>query len=263
MGKRMKPEPATPVPGHWDSDLYEQKHSFVWKYGESLLELLAPRPGERILDLGCGTGHLTAKIADAGAAVLGIDSSPAMIEQARQHYPNLHFELADARELALAGPFDAIFSNAALHWIREADRVVAGIRRVLRPGGRFVAEFGGKGNVRIIVAALEEVSRILGQAVVSPWYFPSVAEYASLLEREGMEGTYALLFDRPTPLEREAGMRDWIAMFGSSFLEPIPVSQRDEFVRRVEDRIRAELYREGQWFADYRRLRVVAQRIDP
>src|SRR2546423_15463085 len=138
---------AEPPPRGWDPGLYDGKHAFVWQYGASLVELLQPRPGERILDLGCGTGHLTAQLAAAGANVLGIDSDAAMIEQARKAYPALHFEQRDARDFHFDEPFDAVFSNAVLHWIKEPERVIVCLRRALKPGGRFVAEFGGRGNV--------------------------------------------------------------------------------------------------------------------
>jgi trans-aconitate methyltransferase len=185
-----------------------------------------------------------------------------MIEQARRAYPHLSFETADARSFAVVGPFDAVFSNAVLHWVREPEKVIACVRRALRPGGRFVAEFGGKGNVRTIAAALEVATQsVLGVPAISPWYYPGVWEYATLLERGGMEATFAMLFDRPTPLEGEAGMHHWVEMFGNSFLERIPPARREEFVRRVEEAVRPELYRDGKWFADYRRLRVVARRI--
>src|SRR5215472_6372145 len=139
----------------WNSALYDEKHSFVWKLAAGVLELLEPKPGERILDLGCGTGHLTEKIAEAGARVVGVDRSPEMIRQAEEKYPALRFEVMDARELTLDGPFDAVFSNATLHWIKEPERVISGIAKILKPGGRFVAEFGGKGNVQELTTATE------------------------------------------------------------------------------------------------------------
>src|SRR6185503_16789135 len=137
----------------WDASLYDEKHSFVWKYGEEVVELLAPKYGERVLDLGCGTGHLTNKIAASGAIVVGIDVSADMIEQARTLYPGLSFEIADGTKFHFADPFDAVFSNAALHWIEEQDRVTDCIARALKPGGRFVAEFGGKDNTQKIKGA--------------------------------------------------------------------------------------------------------------
>jgi trans-aconitate methyltransferase len=244
----------------WNPALYDDKHSFVWKYGASLLELLAPQAGERILDLGCGTGHLTAQIAEAGAEVIGIDTAVAMIEQARKAYPQLRFEIMDARNFTFAEPFDAVFSNAVLHWVKRAGEVIACVRRALKPGGRFVAEFGGRGNVRQIAAALESVFVELGYgSFESPWYYPSVAEYASLLEQNGLEVTYATLFDRPTPLEGEHGLRHWIEMFGGAILDRVPADRRGLFFQRVEEQLRPTLYREGIWSADYRRLRVVAR----
>ncbi|MGL4549654.1 MAG: class I SAM-dependent methyltransferase [Gemmataceae bacterium] len=225
----------------WDAGLYDGKHDFVWRLGDSLVELLAPRPGERILDLGCGTGHLTAKIAEAGAEVVGLDPSAAMLATARQAYPRLTFVEGDARGFAL-GAFDAVFSNAALHWVRPPEAAVRAVAAALKPGGRFVAEFGGKGNVAAIAAAYG--------AGLPDWYFPGVAEYAALLEGHGLEVRFATLFDRPTPLDGEAGLRDWVRQFAPA----VPEAEYG----RVEAAARHALWRDGRWVADYRRLRVVA-----
>src|SRR5688572_11002406 len=130
----------------WSPQLYEGQHSFVWKYGADLLPLLAPQPGERIIDLGCGTGRLTAQIAESGAEVIGVDRSPEMIGQARQNFPKLRFLLADIASFESPEPADAVFSNAALHWVTDAEAAARNVARSLRPGGRFVAEFGGKRN---------------------------------------------------------------------------------------------------------------------
>ncbi len=239
--------------------LYDGRHAFVWKQGAALVELLAPRPGEAVLDLGCGTGHLTAQIAEAGAAVLGVDSSAEMVAQARRGYPALAFELGDARRLHFDGRFDAVFSNAALHWVREAETVVEGVARALKPGGRFVAEFGGHGNVRAVTAAVRAASeQVLGSAGEHPWYFPAIGEYAGLLERHGLEVRFATLFDRPTPLDGADGLRRWVEMFCGEWLGRVPSERRDEFLTRVEDAARPELLRDGGWVADYRRLRVLA-----
>lgn len=247
----------------WDAGLYDDRHSFVWKHGASVVELLAPRPGERILDLGCGTGHLTARIAEAGARVVGIDSSAEMIAEARRGYPGLRFEVADARDFALDEPFDAVFSNAVLHWVKPPERAVACIRRTLAPGGRFVAELGGRGNVAAIIAALESAGCAMGVAGWEhPWYYPSIAEYAALLESDGLEVTHAVLFDRLTPLEGDDGLKNWVTMFARDLVERVPPNAREAFFRRVEDAARGSLRRDGAWFADYRRLRVVARRVD-
>jgi trans-aconitate methyltransferase len=245
----------------WNAKLYDDKHSFVWKHGADVVELLSPRSGERILDIGCGTGHLTAKLAQAGALVLGIDRSEEMIAEARRNYPGLTFEVLDARNLNQVDHFDAVFSNAVLHWIPEAKAVVRGVARALKPGGRFVAEFGGKGNIRVLQGALTEaVAAVTGAWVESPWYFPSVAEYAGLLEKYGLEVTFATLFDRPTPLEGENGLRNWVEMFGGPFLALIAPERREAFFGRVENQLRPVLKKDGVWFADYRRIRVLARR---
>lgn len=228
----------------WDPARYEGGHSFVWQYGADLLSILAPQPDERILDLGCGTGHLTAKIAEAGAEVLGIDSSPAMIAQARQNYPRLKFQLVDAHTYRTELPFDAVFSNAALHWMMEPRAVAESISLALHPGGRFVFEMGGRGNIALIDAALETDIRN---------YYPSIAEYATVLESNGLEVLTAILFDRPTPLEGgEHGMREWIAMFRGDNKRPM---------ERVEAELRPKLFHDGSWSADYRRLRMTARKV--
>ena len=249
----------------WDAELYDDKHSFVWKLAAGVLELLDAKPGERILDLGCGTGHLTAKIAGTGAHAVGVDRSPEMIRQARQKYPALRFEVMDAREIALDGNFDAVFSNATLHWINEPERVIAGIRESLRPGGRFVAEFGGKGNTCELVKAVERAWAKLGLAgpAPHPWYYPSLAEYAGLLEQHGFGVTHAMLFDRPTPLDDgERGLRNWLKMFGGAFVEGLPEATREPLRAEIERELRPKLFRGDRWVMDYRRLRVVANRID-
>jgi trans-aconitate methyltransferase len=253
-------ETATP----WDAKLYDAKHDFVWKFGAEVVSLLAPKTGERILDLGCGTGHLTAQIAESGAEVLGVDRSPEMVAAARKAYPNLKFEIADARYLPFVEEFDAVFSNAALHWVLEPELALEGIRRALRPGGRFVAEFGGKGNIRAMEEAFDRALMDLGvarAAEVRPWYFPSVGEYSTLVEKSGLEVRYAALFDRPTKLaDGEKGLRNWITMFLGEYLSKVDSSKREEFFRRVEDNLRPKYFRNGQWWADYRRLRVIAFR---
>ena len=247
----------------WNAQLYDNKHSFVWKLAGGVLELLAPKPGERILDLGCGTGHLTGKIAEAGADVVGVDRSPEMIVQAREQYPALRFEVMDARELQLEGPFDAVFSNATLHWIHEPERVIAGVARLLKPGGRFVAEFGGKGNTGELLRAVERIwskEAIPGPAP-HPWYYPSIPEYAGLLEKHGLEVAYAILFDRPTPLDDgELGLRNWLDMFGASFGASLSASTRSQLKNEIERELRPILFRDGHWVMDYRRLRISARR---
>jgi trans-aconitate methyltransferase len=243
----------------WDSSLYDDRHSFVWRAGASLVDLLDPEPGERILDLGCGTGHLTAKIAESGAKVTGLDSSTSMIAQARQNFPGLKFVLADARSFRFEEPFDAVFSNAALHWIHEAEAVVRSVVAALRPGGRFVLEMGVRGNVGRIRTAIEDVLTASGRAPKCPWFYPSAGEYSTLLEKCGFEVRMAQTFDRWTKLEHpERGLREWLEMFAGAYFEGIPPGHREPLLRTIEDRLRQDLYRDGAWWADYRRLRVEA-----
>jgi trans-aconitate methyltransferase len=247
--------------GKWNAALYDAKHSFVSTKARDLVAQLAARRGERVLDLGCGTGTLTAEIAAGGAEVLGIDHSSEMIEEAHKKFPNLRFEVCEARSLPFSREFDAVFSNAALHWIPQAALVVAGVSRSLSPGGRFLAEFGGKGNVRNVVTALESSLAQLGisAAGANPWYYPSIAEYSALLENHGLEVREAVLFERPTKLEDgAAGFATWLSMFAGSFLQRVPDSKRAEFIRAAEDAARPALWKTAHWELDYRRLRIAA-----
>ncbi|MCC6589791.1 MAG: class I SAM-dependent methyltransferase [Bryobacterales bacterium] len=246
----------------WNPGLYEGSHSFVWEYGRGTLDWLAVRPGERILDIGCGTGQLTAEIAAAGAKVIGVDLSSQMIDQARWNYPGLEFEVADVRHLPFNGEFDAVFSNAALHWVCEAERAAASIARALRRGGRFVAEFGGHGNIGALMTVVYEALNELGvddPASRNPWYFPRLGEYCALLEQNGLEVRQAVLFPRPTALEGGRTALDrWFAMFGQSFTADMTEETRTEFLRKVEARAANILLQDDTWTVDYRRLRVLA-----
>jgi trans-aconitate 2-methyltransferase len=248
---------------NWDPALYEARHSFVWQFGQDLLELLGPKPGERVLDVGCGPGNLTEKISQRGARVVGIDSSPEMIGQARQNYPSLNFVLADAAQMQFQEEFDAVFSNAALHWMLDADGVARGIARALKKGGRLVAELGGKGNIQIIERAIEHVlATYLPNGLPSKrTFFPSVGEYASTLERNGLEIRAANLFDRPTKLEGSNGMEDWLRQFASYYFETIPATQREGALRAVVSELRPALLGGEGWLADYRRLRIQAVKV--
>ena len=247
----------------WDASRYDSAHSFVWERGRGVVELLAPAPGERILDLGCGTGHLTAYIAKSGAEVVGTDSSDDMVRVASQNYPHIRFEVADARSLPFECEFDAVFSNAVLHWVRPPEAVVESVWRALKPGGRFVAEFGGENNIRTIMTAVGEALSALeqdGTKVYRPnKYFPSLDEYVSLLESRDFRVARSSHFERPTPLDGgEQGMRKWLRMFGWDYLSPLSPSQRDDVVAHVEKATRSTLYTDGTWTADYWRIRIEA-----
>ncbi|MBW3623420.1 MAG: methyltransferase domain-containing protein [Armatimonadetes bacterium] len=247
----------------WDSRLYDGRHSIITRYGEEIVAgMLSPRAGERILDLGCGTGHLTNQIAESGAEAVGLDASPAMVEEARRNYPRLEFVQADARDFRFDEPFDAVFSNAALHWIQPPEPVIACVAASLKEGGRFVAEFGGKGNIRLLIGGVRRVMAAMGHPMEPermPWYFPGIAEYGTLLERHGLSLVYAALFPRPTPQEGgESGLRSWMEMFGQTFLSAVPEAERVAFFQRLEEELRPTLFHEGAWRVDYQRLRFVA-----
>lgn len=245
---------ANPRTAQWDAERYEGSFSFVWNHGAALLDLLDPKPGESVLDLGSGTGHLTHQIAERGASVIGVDSAPAMVAQARINYPGIQFALADATNFTVPAPVDGVFSNAVLHWVKDASAAIRAIHRALKPGGRFVAEFGGKTNVSaILTAVLAEIPN-----AVNPWYFPSVGEYATLLEAEGFRVTQAYHFDRLTQLEGQRGMHEWLEMFGSGLLAGVPATDRSRVSDAIVERLRPVLFRDGVWYADYVRLRIVA-----
>ena len=246
----------------WNASLYDTTFAFVSTYGEDLITWLNPQPGESILDLGCGTGQLAHTIAATGAHVTGIDSSPAMIETAKKTFPDGDFRVADATNFSFPNQFDAVFSNATLHWIPDAERVIQNIVASLKPGGRFVAEFGGKGNVAHIVNAIQDaIEETLHISVLSDWYFPSIGEYTPLLEKHGLAVDTALLFDRPTPLaDGEHGLRRWIEMFAAAFFRTVPPETQPLILEKIEQQLRPALYQQGQWFADYRRLRILAHK---
>ena len=248
----------------WNASLYDDKHAYVFGYGREVIDMLDPKPGERILDLGCGTGHLTHEIAERGARVVGVDSSPEMIAQARATYPALDFRVADARTMQFDRPFEAVFSNAALHWVHEADQAVARIAGALTPGGRFVSEFGGKGNVAAIQAGIRHALAALGideSAVFPIWYFPGIAEYSQVLENNGLEVQWAAMIPREILLEdADTGLRGWLRMFTGKIMQVIPPEQLETFFDLVESHCRVQLFRDGSWRADYRRIRVIARK---
>jgi trans-aconitate 2-methyltransferase len=250
---------------NWNPSLYDQKHSFVTDYGKDLISLLAPKAADRILDLGCGTGHLTRIIAESGATVVGLDSSPQMIESARREYPDIEFVVADAADFEFDAAFDAVFSNAALHWVTQAESAVICISRALERGGRFVAEFGGKGNTTNVIAAIyESIQELTQREVRHPWYYPSIGGYAALLEKHGLAVRSAHLFDRPTKLEGADGMRNWLVMFCPWMFQQIADlgdQAPQQALDLIERKLRDKQFVAGEWFVDYRRLRIVADKL--
>ena len=238
----------------WDPDSYARNARFVSDLGAPVVELLAPRAGERILDLGCGDGALTKRLVELGCRVVGVDSSAAQIDAARRL--GLDARVADGARLGFDAEFDAVFSNAAIHWMKPPDDVIDGVWRALRPGGRFVGEFGGHGCVETVKRALIDALKrrgIDGDAL-NPWYFPTVEDYSARLMRRGFAINYIALIPRPTPLPTE--IIGWLETFARSFIAPLNANDRKVFLDEVRETLRPDLCdADGKWFADYVRLR--------
>lgn len=235
------------------------------RYGCDVLGLVDVAPGCTALDLGCGNGALTQALRDKGYQVVGLDASQALLDVARERYPDMVFVRGDATSFALPEPVDIVFSNAVFHWIdreRQPDMLRC-VRRALCAGGQFVFEFGGFGNNRLIHAALEQVFAARGYCYTLPFYFPTVGEYAALLEQEGFAVRYALLFDRPTELQGgEHGLAEWVRMFIKvPFAAVASGAERDAMLHEVEEILRDSLFINGKWYADYVRLRMKALRL--
>jgi len=251
-GPEARPERAQT----WSAAGYDTNARFVSEYGVEILNWLAPQPRERILDLGCGDGALSQKIVEAGADLVGADTSADLLRAARER--GIDARHIDGEALPFEREFDAVFSNAALHWMRDADAVISGVQRALKPGGRFVAEFGGHGNVAACVTAMRAAAdKFNGDAALAgPWFFPTPEEYQARLEDAGFAVDRTALVARPTPLP--TGMEGWLMTFRPPFFAQFGEKQ-DEVIAWVTDLLEPVLRAsDGQWFADYMRLRVAA-----
>lgn len=245
----------------WDAKAYADNFSFVHQYGDQLLELIDKEHAETVLNVGCGNGALSKKLADRGFRVTGLDASGAQLAVAKSQYPDIRFIQADAADFHLETPVDVVFSNAVFHWIdreRQPD-LLRCIWRALKENGQFVFEFGGSGNNALIHAAFAKAFSEHGYIYQMPFYFPTVGEYASLLETVGFQVRYAALFDRPTELKGEHGLKDWIHMFiKTPFSVVESKAEREEIIDQVVDSLHDKLYQNGKWYADYVRLRMAA-----
>lgn len=283
----------------WNPQSYAEKARFVADLGVPIIKLLNPERGQRLLDLGCGDGALTVQLASSAPSldIIGIDKSPNLIERAQQEYHssagndgdnnensiNIEYLEMDAHQMPFHEEFDGVMSNAALHWMKEPDRVVDGVYRALKPGGTFAGEFGGHGNVRSIVDAVEQtllssrdnnddyyyIQSTTNMTTSSfpecirdmcPWYFPDVAEYTCVLERHGFVVQSMELFPRPVTLSEGRDIEDWLDVFGPTYLSIVPEEKREEFLNEVREVLRPKLYDSstGLWSVDYVRLRFLA-----
>lgn len=245
----------------WNTTMYNDNHSFVYKFGEALVNMLNPQKNERILDLGCGSGQLTAQIADLAGEVVGIDQSPDMIGQAKSDYGHLNFKVADATDFYFEEKFDAIFSNAVLHWVKNYEASIMSMSKNLKPGGRLVLEFGGKNNIGNMLSVLKSELKNKGYVNKSDmdlWYYPSIGEYATELEKQGFRILKAEHYDRWTALKGDDGMKNWFLMFASKYFEDIKNDEVNQILDQVCDNLKSEHFVNDIWYADYKRIRVVA-----
>lgn len=248
----------------WDADKYTSDFSFVHQYGNSVIELIDANKNSTILDLGCGNGVLSKVLYDKGYSVRGIDASKELLDIAKKNYPDIEFIEADATDFSLQEPVDIVFSNAVFHWInreRQQDMLKC-VYDALKENGQFVFEFGGYGNNQLIHNTLSKVFSEYGYTYKMPFYFPTIGEYAALLENTGFRVRYAILFDRLTELKGENGLKNWINMFVKT---PFAVIRSDDEKRIIIDKtvdyLQDILYKGGKWYADYVRIRMKATRL--
>ena len=249
---------------NWDADKYTSDFSFVHQYGESVTELIDGDNNSMLLDLGCGNGALTKALQDKGYIVKGIDASKELLDIAKKNYPDIEFIQADATNFSLQEPVDVVFSNAVFHWIdkeRQQDMVRC-VYNALREKGQFVFEFGGYGNNQFIHSALAEIFSEYEYTYIMPFYFPTISEYTTLLESMGFSVRYAVLFDRPTELKGQNGLKDWINMFVKT---PFAVVENEDvketMIDKAVENLRGILYKNGKWYADYVRIRMKAIKL--
>ena len=248
---------------HWNADKYAQDFHFVPQYGLELIQFIDKVPNMTVLDLGCGNGVLTKKIAEQGIHVMGLDASSDFLKQAVTNYPEISFLNADATNFELPEKADAVFSNAVLHWIPQDKQIdmMKCVYHSLNTGGQFVFELGGNGNNSLIHQALKETFEENGYEYHMPFYFPTIGTYSSLLEQVGFKVVYAVLFDRPTVLKGENGMYDWLQMFIKSPFQDINIADKEKICLQTVEKLRDSLYHNDVWYADYVRLRCKAKKV--
>ena len=238
----------------WDPKSYARDAAFVSMYGEELITLLAPIPGDKVMDLGCGDGFLAGKVAAMGCDVTGVDASEAQVGATEKR--GIRAVVGDGESLGFLDEFDSVLSNAALHWMLRPEKVIANVWRNLKPGGIFVGEMGAKGNVSTVVETLSSLLERRGHNSerYNPWYFPTEEEYNELLVAHGFNINTICTFSRPTKIKGD--LVSWLRIFAQSFVAPIAKEERDLFFREAEAALRPYLYSERNgWIVDYVRLR--------
>lgn len=248
----------------WNPNLYKSNHSFVYNYGKALLELLDPQSHDEILDIGCGTGELTNEIFKKTKSLTAVDASDKMINEAKKSYPGINFIKMNALEMEYKNKFNKVFSNAVFHWIFDHEKFLEKIHTSLKMNGKLVVEMGGQNNTKTILSALKTAlinNGYIENSKKQLTFFPSVGEYTSLLEKAGFTVRYVLYFDRETELIGEDGLKTFINMFCSPYFEDIDEIIKNKILDEVKTNSKNLLFKKGKWYADYKRLRFVAEKI--
>lgn len=243
---------------NWNAEEYSSGFSFVYKYGQDVLNLIEPENVKSAIDLGCGTGILTNELAEKGFDVTGIDASENMIITARKNYPSIKFVQEDATNFSVDEKVDLVFSNAVLHWIDRTKQpaMMKCVYDALNPGGQFVFEMGGYRNNKLIHSELAKIFMSYGYKYETSFFFPSIGEYSTMLENAGFVVRYALLFDRPTPLKGDDGLYNWLRMFQNNQFKDVNEEEQEKILREVVNNLKSELYYNNIWYSDYIRLRM-------
>lgn len=245
----------------WNAENYTDNFQFVHRYGEDVLTLLSVPENSLVVDLGCGNGALTQKLAEKGYDVIGIDSSKEMLEKAKLLHPDLSFRYDDAVNFKLKNKADAIFSNAVFHWISDHNALVKNLAANMKTGGELVFEFGGRGCAKTVHHALQRAFENNGKKYIMNCHFRSIGEFAPLLEKYGFQVEYATLYDRPTEQIGDNGLENWITMFITSAFDGIDFSLKRRIIEDAVEICKPDLFVNGKWIIDYVRICMKAKKL--